>query len=1083
MTRRSSAITLLISVGMLSAGHVRVAAQSQATAAIRGVVVDETDQAVSDALVTVRHTLTGSENTALSDTDGAFQLLLLPPGGPYTVSVSRIGYALVVVEDVHLSVGRTHTLRVVLRDQPLEIEGLAARVRRDAVFDRSQIGPATLLDGRTLQAAPIASRDIMEMAILAPLVRTTESGGFSVAGQNDRYNAILVDGLLNQDAFGLTSGGVPGGQAGAKLLPLDAIAQYEVLVAPYDASLSGFAGGVMNAVTKTGTNAWELRASAVTRTESLMGDLNLPTGSLEASGVHRSLVSVSGGGPIRPDRAHFFISGEFERRERPPSGFNLGRASAALVGVVPEVLEDFQEYFDDAHGVETGIAGPYELGQSLANVFGRLDWSLGAGRRLTVRNVVAWATNDESPNRTPFQPYELSSNAVERTSVNNTASVQFFSDVGRDAGNELSFTVQRTTDRTSPASSWPQVEVVLRNPDEAVLPRRAVRAGAQFFAQQNDLAQTNVRLANTFTIARGRHTWSFGALGTWHDIRHTYLPGANGDWQFASWTDVLANAPTRYQRSKLLDDHSAGVGFTVLEAGAFVQDEVRFASGLTLHAGVRVESPFLMDRPPENGDIATFFERSTADVPSGMLLLSPRLGINWQSSGRLRTQIRGGAGVFTGQLPYVWLSNAFHNTGERWVTEVCTGRRTDDPPTGNTAPAFSPGPGPQGCLAGPPIEVRAVTLFDEDFEYPQYVKLSAAIDREITPRISASLGVISTHSLKQVALRELNISPQSDVDVPLAGYGGPDRPLYGAATDDGFAPIRPLPAYDQVVLVTNGYGDRSWSVSAEVRGELPAQMTVQAGYAYARSYDRMSLASVDLIANFGLTPTRADPNDPPLTPSNFDRPHKVLLSLHGSPIPALANTEISLLYTGESGLPFSYVYEGDYNGDGYPAAGPAFDRNNDIFYVPFEATNLPSSIGTVTRLAAALETDECLKRYRGRFLVRNHCRAPWQHRLDLRMSHAARIGGAEFQLSADVINLLNLMNSDWGLVRTIPATAALIRPLQRTLGSDELISEWAGGLFPFRGDDGELITPEPWSLATPASQWQAQFGLRVTLGG
>lgn len=1087
MPRRFSRVCKLaiwLGLGMLSlAGHPEaLMGQSQTTSAIRGTVVRTDGAPVVGSRVTIRHTLTGNARGVLTDPEGRFVLLLVQPGGPYTVTAGYVGFADAVEEGIQLQVGETYEVRLVLMEQVVEIEGLAARVERDEIFNAAQMGPATLLNERTVQSVPLASRDIMDLAVLSPLVRTTEGGGFSVAGQNDRYNSILVDGIVNKDAFGLTAGGVPGGQAGAKLLPLDAVAQYEILVAPFDAGLSGFAGGVMNAVTRTGTNDWYMRASAVARDESLMGDLTLPSGSAEASGIQRTLLGLSAGGPIQRDQAHFFVSGEFETRSRPPSGFNLNREPPELVGILPEAVGAFQLLMQDDFGLDAGRSGPYTLDQTLANLFARVDWTVADGHRLTVRNVLAWASNDESPNRSPFEPYEFSSNANFRESFSNTTSAQFFSDLGDWGGNEVALTVQHATDQTEPAVSWPQLEVVLESPDMFITPTRPVRAGASFFAQENDLAQTSVRLANTLTLARGRSTWTVGLLGTWYDIEHTYLPGALGDWFYASWVDVLNNAPQRYQRTELLDGQSATVSFNVAEVGGFVQDEVDLGRGFTLRAGLRLDAPFLLDQPPENPRIESFFGRSTANAPSGMLLISPRIGLNWQGGERLKTQVRAGAGLFTGQLPHVWLSNAFQNTGMRSVTRSCFGRWTDDPLSGNTAPPFDPAQPPETCLFGQPTEVRVVTLFDENFTYPQYAKFSAAVDQEITPGLRASMGLIFTHSINQVLLREINIQPQTEGLLPMYGYGGTARMYFGVPTDEGFYPIRLLPGFDQVLLATNADGDRSWSLNAELRGELGDRLSFHAGYAYARSYDRMSLTSVDLISNFGFTPTRADPNSPPLTPSNFDRPHKLVLSVFGAPIPGLETTEVALLYTGESGLPFSYVYRGDLNGDGYPFLGPAFDRNNDLLFVPQEATHLPSSIGTYTRLAAALETDECLKEFRGRFMTRNGCRAPWQNRLDLRMAHTARIGGAEIRLSADVINLLNLVNSDWGLVRTIPPTASLLAPLERIPPSAELLSEWAAGLLPFRDAQGKLVTPEPWSVATPESQWQAQFGLRVTLG-
>ncbi|HEX9709151.1 MAG TPA: hypothetical protein VGB42_04195, partial [Candidatus Thermoplasmatota archaeon] len=630
--------------------------------------------------------------------------------------------------------------------------------------------------------------------------------------------------------------------------------------------------------------------------------------------------------------------------------------------------------------------------------------------------------------------------------------------------------------RTRPASDYPQVEVVLRSPSQALTSGRPLRVGAEFYAQENDLEQTSARLTNTLTLARGRNTWSLGALATWYHVAQTYLPGAMGAWQFPSWTDVLNNAPQRFQRTVLLEGQEPGIAFDAWELGAFVQDQVELGS-LTLRFGVRLDVPGVVDRPEENPQVAAFFGRSTSNMPSGQFLLSPRLGFNWQAGDRLRTQVRGGAGLFTGQLPFVWLANAFHGTGLRSVSESCFGRWTDDPASGNTAPPFDPET--TGCLLGPPRVGRTVTFFDEGFTYPQYAKLSATVDQEITPRLSASAGVIFSHSINQVLLRELNITPRDKALGPLGGYGA-GRTHFGVPSNDGFDPIRLLPGYDQVLLAVNGGGDRSYSVSAELRGAITDQLAFQAGYAYARSYDRMSLASVDLIANYGLTPTRGDPNDPPLTPSNFDRPHKVVLALYGARVPRLGETEVSLLYTGESGLPFSYVYRGDLNGDGYPSLGAALDRTNDLMYVPLDALEVPSDVGTTFRLAAALVTDECLREHKGHILPRNRCRAPWQNRLDVRVAHTLRVGGSAVRLEADMINIPNLLDSDRGLVKSIAPVSPLLQPYERLPATGELLSEWGGGILPFRDEAGNLVTPEPWSVVSPASQWQAQLGVRVT---
>jgi hypothetical protein len=1059
-------------------------AQSRTTSAVRGTITTADGVPLAGVDVVFRHEGMGVERTAVTNALGRFIITVLPPGGPYSLRATHIGYAELARTDVRLQVGETHTFELVLEEQAVAVEGVTVEVERTEVFNPSQVGPATRLDEVTLDAIPVLSRDLLDLAVLSPLVKTTEGGGFSVLGQNDRYNALLIDGIPGQDVFGLTAGGVPGGQAGAKMIPLDAVAQYEILVAPFDVRLSGFTGGVMNAVTRTGTNDWWMRVAAVHRNEALMGDLELPSGAVQASGVDRSLFALSVGGPIVRDRAHVFVATEFERRRQPPTGFNLVRDDPSLIRISPESVAGFSDVFESSFGVQTGIPGPYPLRQELGNVFARVDWNLSDRNRLTVRNVFARASNDRSPNRSPFEPYELSSNAVHNTSTNNATSLQLFSDLGRLGGNELNLEIRRSSDRSSPVSGFPQVEIDLRSSIGGASFTRGLRVGSQFFAQDNDLEQTSFRLTNSLTLARrGYSSVVLGVTGAYYRFANRFLPGADGDWFFANMDDLRLNAPQRFQRSVLAEGHDPAVEFSVLEWGGFAQYQMDAGKGLTMRFGIRADVPHVLGRPGRNPGIHEWLGHDTSKLPSGNVLISPRWGFNWQSEGRLRTQVRGGAGLFTGQLPFVWLSNAFHNDGLRSVTQVCEGRWTDEPPTGNTVPMFDPASPPETCLRGDFMNINTVVLLEEGFRYPQNFRFSAGVDQELSESVSTSLGFLFNHSFNQIVLEEQNLGDPAGQMGPLDGYGGVDRTYYGYPVERGFAPTWDNPDFAHVLVARNINRDWAFSFTGELRGRLGDRFGLQSGYTWSRSYDLMSLTFTDMVSNFGFNPTSMDPNRRSLGTSNFDRPHKVVLALYGAPLPGLEDTEFSLLYTGQSGLPFSYVYDGDLNGDGYPGRGPAFDRYNDLIYVPQEATEIPAGIGTYVLLNDALERDACLSAHRGGFMYRNACRAPWQNRLDLRMTQTMSLAGAQVRLEADVINLLNMVNGGWGRLQTIRPVVTLIEPIRRSCTTCPLVSQWSGTALPSREDDGRLVATDPWSVLSPDSQWRIQVGARVTLGG
>lgn len=1034
-----------------------LAGQSRTSSAIRGTVAQESGAPVVGAEVVVRNVGTGAERAALTNENGAFLVLLLQPGGPYTVTIRSLGLAEYRRAGVTLPVGETTAMEVVLRTEAVELEGLDVEVDRAAVFDRDLVGPTTRLSEERLESTPLISRDVMELALLSPLVKPTESGGFSIAGQNDRYNAILIDGVLNKDVFGLTSGGVPGGQAGAKLIPLDAVSQYEVLVAPFDVRLSGFTGGVMNAVTRTGTNDWRVRASAVHRAEALMGDLELITGPVEASGVDRSLLALSVGGPIAQDRAHFFVAGEFEERNQLPVGYNLFRDDPSLIRISTDRITELQELFEGATGLETGTAEAYPLGRTLSNVFARVDWNLARGHRLTARNVFARASNDETPNRTGFDPYGLSSNALFRTSTSNTTSLQLFSDVSGWGSNELEVSVAQSTDDTRAAADWPQVEVELISSVDGSSYQRSVRLGGNFFGQENHLSQTAFRVTNTLDIPRGDDgVLTLGVTGSYLDMAHAYLPGARGEYIYEGLTALQNDTPARYQRGLLVDGASPEVTFQAAEWGAFIQNQMRPGKGLSLRVGLRVDVPYVLSAPPENVDVVDYFGYSTSNLPSGNFLISPRWGVNWQSGGEHRTQVRAGGGMFAGQTPYVWLADAFHNDGSRSTTQVCIG---------DAAPGFGTPAPSQGCAMQ-----RNVVVFESGFRFPQDLKFSLGVDHEFSDGLNGSLGALFSKALNQVAVQELNIEP-----------GGSPAPGYSALGSRRFYSDRDAP-FRHVFLVTNEGEDFGASVTAELRGTLGPLLRFQFAYALARSWDRMSLVFADMTSNLGLNPNTESINKPPLTTSNFDRPHKIVASLFGAPIPGLAETEISLLYTGQSGLPFTYVYDFDVNGDGFPGNGPSTDRYNDPVWVPEEAGSLSGTIATQVLTAGALRADNCLAEHRGRVIGRNGCRSPFQHRLDLRVAQTIRWGASEIRLEGDLINVLNLLNGRWGTVQQVRPQIPLYELCDCGPPATSPLLKWGGGVLPRRTDDGALRPSTAWSPAAPASQWQIQLGARVTFG-
>ncbi len=759
------------------------------------------------------------------------------------------------------------------------------------------------------------------------------------------------------------------------------------------------------------------------------------------------------------DRAHFFVAGEFEERHRLPVGYNLFRDDPALIRISPEAMTRLQDAFEANFGLETGTAGTYSLGQRLSNVFARVDWNLGPGQRLTARNVFARASNDEEPNRTGFGPYELSSNAVSRTSTSNTASIQLFSDIDGVGSNELELSVVRASDATRANADWPQVVVDVLSSIDGVPYQREVRLGGNLFGQQNHLTQTALRLSDALSLVRGNKVLTLGATAAYYDLTRGYLPAAAGEYYFPSLSHLEANTPTRFQRGVLSEGESPDINFDVLEWGLFLQNHLTLRDGLSLLLGIRVDVPTFLATAGENIGVLDYFGYHTSHVPSGNLLLSPRWGFNWQSSGRRTTQVRAGGGLFTGQIPYIWLADALQNDGVRSRTVVCEGEDT---------PAFDPAAPTTGCGG-----LGDVVVFREDFKFPQDLKFSIAVDQELSDRWSASVGVLFSKALHQVKPELVNAQFGGNPTKEELRLGD-QRNFYEPRKHDivGWGSL--ISPFDHVLVVKNDGEDWGVSITAEARGELPGGIRFQGGYSLARSWDRMSLVFGDMMSNFGLNPTTVSINKPLLQTSRFDRPHKVVAALYGSP-PGLDDTEISLVYTGQSGTPFTYVYDFDLNEDGFPGLGGTQDRWNDPIYVPQAGDDLPATIATQIVTQAALGTDACLQAHRGEILGRNACRGPWQNRLDLRLTQSLDLGAADVRLEADLVNLLNLLHRGWGEVASQPA----VIPLYEECDCGTLL-KWGGGIVSRQGEDGRVQPTPPWNPRSPESQWQIQLGARVT---
>jgi hypothetical protein len=1074
-----AAATLLL----MAAGT--AAAQNPSNAVLRGRVTDDAGTPLASAQVTVVHQPTGAQVRALTDAAGTYQLTGMRPGGPYTVRVNRLGYVNAERREVELRLGQVLVLNFQLRVSATTLEAITVEAEVDTRFSTSRTGASITIAQEQIELHPLVERDFLEIADVSPMVTRTETGGISVSGQNERYNSITINGALHQDVFGAYASGVPGAEARAKAIPLAAVQEFQVQVAPYDVRSSGFTGGYLNAVSKSGTNRWEGSVFGELRDESMVGSVVVDGTDFGLEDFSKQVFGGSIGGPLVRDRIHLFLAGEMETRREPPPGYSLGIGNPLRTSIAPDSAARVAELLR-GYGAEAGALDSYSLDNPVVNVFGRLDWRFNDVHSLTVHVNHAAAERDVGANRAAYGAYEFSSTGYRVESSTQSVMAQLSSRLSERWYNELRMSVQRTDDSHTPASDFAQVDVEVLSQLENSLLQRTLRAGSTYAYQDSDLLQTVLQVSDAFSISRGDVTTTFGVGADVFAFDQRYLPGSRGAYEFSSLDALRENTPSHYEINLLQPGQSETVDLTVVQPSIFAQNEHNFPRGLRLYYGMRIDMPFFPSRLEPNQRVADAFGLQTDRLPSGKLLWSPRFGFNWQSTHpRYITQFRGGFGMFTGRLPYVWLANAYAYTGARTVLLSCDGAN---------APAFDPAaPAPTTCAngAGPEQAGHAsVVGFDPTFRYPREYKVSIALDQRLPWGFTATGEALIVQTQAQVVVRDANLDSGGPQDKGYYNTFG-QRGIYGdAIAPNGYRQRRVLPEYGHVLVMgnekTSGFAH---AVTLGLEKAFGDRLTVGGSYTFNHSDDTQSLRSGDALMNFGTSPAGQSVNEPSRGISAFERPWKTLAYARGSLPDRLGGTQLSVMYVSQAGSVYSYVYADDINGDGYPGVGIPLDAGNDLLFVPRQATDLPASIGSVIFMQQLMELDPCLRDVREEIIKRNSCRGPASHRVDLKVVQPVHLRAMRVELAGTVVNALNLLNSEWGRVTDvaprIPVLALGDRREELSSGFPPTVDPRSRATVRYVGpverdpETGKLRAALPGVVLGAESQWQAQLGLQI----
>ena len=1079
LSRLSARLTLLLlTIALLLPSG--LAGQGVTTAAIHGVVTDTSGPPITDANVLAVHLPSGTQYRGLTRSGGAYSIPNMRVGGPYRVSIRAIGFEPKDQDDVFLNLGQNLRLDYKLVRQVVRLTELEVTGERDEVLNAGRTGAATFLKRDQITQLPSVKRSTRDLTRLDP----RSDGNYAFAGRNWLYNNISLDGSYFNNPYGLDDP-APGGQTSAEPVPYDAVDQVQVSVAPFDIRQGGFTGANVNTVTRSGTNDFRAALYSFYRSDELQG--NEVSGSPVVANPDLNFMQsgVSLSGPLIRNKLFFFVNAEMERTDDPGTNFVASRPGTTGFGVSrveASVMDAIRQRLIDEYDYDPGPYEGYVHETDNDKFLAKLDWNISENNHLSFRYSLLDASRDLPPH-----PFVLSVNNSGRGP--NTTSLPFYNSGYAQNNNLNSFALELNTNKTSYSNrffaSFNRFRDV-RTPFSRDFPTLEIgengvtytTAGHEPFSIHNVLDQDVWQFTNNLTIPRGRHNFTLGAnyesfsfFNSFNIFRHGlfqvpyFVPGLRGGTFFSVADFMAATDPNNPNQLDL--NGYVGTGpfkgekISVSQLSFYAQDEFLTSDRFTLTYGLRADIPMYNTDPVDNEfsrQLEALDENDQPEIvdqshlPGATVMLSPRVGFNWNASGDRNTQLRGGTGIFTGRVPFVWIGNVISNPGAN--------------------PNLPPGPGaPEIPTSDDAILQQSFDLnaMDPEFKWPQIWTTDLAVDQNLFWDMLGTLEVIYSKDLNSVFMRN------ADLITPVRTLAD-GRPYFGGAGANELNPDGTAGIY----VIDNTDEGHSLNITAQLRKSWTSGASAMLAYSYTEAKNNLRSSEIASVL-WQSQPVQGDPNQPGLSYSEFGLRHRIVggATFAKSWSQALRTSFGVFLeiaegnrFAGAGGNRYSFIYAGDVNGDGF---------SNDLIYIPRDQSeiNFVDTLGVSPqqqwdRLNAFIEQDPYLSSHRGQIAERSGAVNPWYHNVDLRILQDFGFGSAgnrhTFQLSVDLLNFTNLINSDWG-VRKV-ASAAATSPLTLRPGP---------GAFNAAGEPVFIFTgPSETFIDDPGlfSRWRAQVGLR-----
>jgi hypothetical protein len=1065
-------------------------AQGVTTAALNGLVLDAEGQPLPGANVLAVHQPSGTTYGTAVRTGGQFNIPNMRIGGPYSITVSFVGFQEAVENDIFLNLAQNLQLNFTLSEQVLEGQEVLVVAEMDDVMNADRTGAATTISIEQVELMPTVKRSTRDLTRLDP----RSDGNLSFGGRNWLYNNISLDGSYYNNPFGLDAP-EPGGQSNAQPVPYDAIEQVQVSVAPFDVREGGFTGAGINQVTKSGTNQLQGSVYSFTRNEDFVGNKVSGTTVFSDPSLSFYQSGFSLGGPIKQNKIFFFVNAEIERREDPGTNFRAGGASGipGTSRVGGDVLDAIRDRMMSAYGYDPGVYQDYTHNTDNEKFIAKIDWNLSDNHNMSLRYnymdasreqgphpfVLSFAGTGRGPNDTslPFSKsgYRINNNlhslAAELNSRSTTWANRFF------------VSYNRFRDHREPFSEdFPTLEI-----GEGGATYTTV--GHEPFSIHNILDQDVLQVTNNFSLFKDKHVFTVGVnyeyfsfFNSFNIFRHGLfgLPFAATTFgsldAFFAATDP-ANPDQMDLNGMIGGGPFKGENIEVGQFSVYGQDEWLVSDRLNVTYGLRVDIPMYFTSPVDNpySTGLSLLDKDDnpetidqAELAGASPLFSPRVGFNYDLSGDRTTQLRGGVGIFSGRVPFVWIGNVISNPGfnpnlDPVGNPVVTRDGASEDPTN-----VNGGPEANSVLQGS-FDLNAMT---SDFKWPQVLTVNAAVDHDFGDGLLGTVEVLYSKDFNSVVVRNGDLkAPDRFLKDGRPYFGG-----FGFNELNQAFPFEGAGAY----IIDNASEGYNFNVTAQVRKRFANGFNTSAAYTFLEAKNLFKSTEIASVL-FSESPVQGDPNDPQLGYSEFGNRQRFIASAtYAKAWSATSKTSFGVFietaqgntFLGAGGNRYSFTYSGDVNGDGF--------GGNDLIYIPSDATDsneilfdsnpVYSAAVQALQFEQFIEQDEYLSDNRGKIAERFGAINPWYTNVDVRVQHEVSFDAAgrghRLQFTLDVLNVANMLDSDWGVRKIADPRATSPLVLRRFADNGEPVFNFTG-VNKTHLDDVSLL-----------SRWQAQLGIR-----